>query len=313
MLASIMYSPVNTATMMVVELDPVDRSYAVFAGIVGYGDLDFTSNLYPVNAVGNAETPYLKIVLVDTKIIGVNAVSTYYNDSYITCPSDDMFCAFPARTINLEGENGGPSVRKHCATVDPEISRNLWVPYANRWTGTKQNKRNGMGPRYKSNVRSISFSCIARDLRTTSGGAILATVGINAPGSITVVDPITAPPNASFCTFTTMPLITFVANTFDVTGSRRTETLHVQCTSGVPQNYTIRLLATSTDSGGRLLFNSGVSAQISLNGQNLDANGEKHVFPNMTTTDMLLAAELVGSSSDFGVSSASGVLILEIQ
>lgn len=91
---------------------------------------------------------------------------------------------------------------------------------------------------------------------------------------------------------------------------RRNEQLHIICTAGVAIDYTVRLLANS-ETNGRLQFDSGASAQITLNGKNLVANGEKHVFPTLVTSDIDLGIELVGSASEAGVSTATGILLLE--
>lgn len=300
-----------TAGMITVELDPKDRTFVKLAGIVGPGDFDYSTG-GDVGSIGNQEFTPLSIRMQSQTISW--QLGNYYNFVGSPCLDDAMFCAVPERIAHLSADNGGPAVRAYCATVDQEVGRNYWVQFANRQAGTRVGLRTGSTPTPPSTVLSVTYSCQSSRLKDGWGVGLRARMSLVSPSSITVVDPSNAPPDASFCTLTSLPSITFMASKFDVSGTRRSETLHVRCSDGVPQNYTIRLLATSTTStGGRLLFDSGVSAQISLNGQNLEANGEKHVFPNLTTTDILLAADLVGSSSGFGVSSATGVLILEIQ
>lgn len=302
----------SRASMLTLELTIADRSSVVLRGIVSYGDLDFSLS------GGDITDPFNQASNTSSVALAPNAGGLLFGGRYadsgyaFPCPSDDMICAVPQR-VTAASSVLGPEAIEHCSTVNPEIAKNLWVQYANSVTGRRLTLQSGNTPKPPSTVQQASFACYTTNLRW-DGRPLRLRQNVLSPSSITVVDPSNAPPNASLCTIASIPAITFVANTFEVTGTRKTETLHVQCSDGVPQNYTIRLLATSTSgSSGRLLFTSGVSAQISLNGQNLDANGEKHVFPNLTTTDILLAAELVGSSSDFGVSSAQGVIILEIQ
>ncbi len=298
-----------SASMITLELDPRDRTFVTLNGIVGPGDLWFSTGGVIITTSAYQAPLHIQLNQKASSLFGL-----YYQYNVVKCPSDDMFCAVPDYNKSLSDDDGGPSVREYCANVAPGIAKDSWIQYANSMTGKPVPLAGGSTPKPPSVVNKVSFGCTANNILNTVRQPVRMHVLLNSPGSIAIVDPSTAPPNASFCTFTSLPAISFVASGFDVTGSRRTETLHIQCTEGVPQNYTIRLLATSTTtSGGRLLFDSGVSAQISLNGQNLEANGEKLIFPNLTSTDILLAAELVGSSSDLGVSSAAGVLILEIQ
>lgn len=300
-----------STSMITLELLKQDRSFVKLNGIVGYGDFNFSSSGGAVAQLGGQREPEVGIYMKSLAING--QYGTFYSSFNAKCPTDELLCAVPARFSRLNDADKA-IVEEYCSSVDPETAKTLWVQFANSRSGYPQVLKSGTTPKPPSVVTSVSYGCTANHVRSADGGLLSASQSLVSPESITVVDPSTAPPNASICTLTSLPSFSFMASKFDVTGTRRSETLHVQCAEGVPQNYTIRLLATSTSStGGRLLFNSGVSAQISLNGRNIEANGEKHVFPNLTTTDILLVAELVGSSSDFGVSSATGVLILEIQ
>ncbi|WP_447880222.1 hypothetical protein [Serratia fonticola] len=185
------------------------------------------------------------------------------------------------------------------------------LAWINLYKGEKINLRAGTTPSPPATVSHISWSCHTGELKNSMG-----TIGYNATmrilnlHDVPIVDPATAPPSASPCTLVALPPISFMSGTTNVAGMRRNEQLHVICTAGVAIDYTVRLLANS-ETNGRLQFDSGASAQITLNGKNLVANGEKHVFPTLVTSDIDLGIELVGSASEAGVSTATGILLLE--
>lgn len=165
-------------------------------------------------------------------------------------------------------------------------------------------------PRAPATVNKIVWTCEIALTNSNGGRGYNAAMRLLNPHDVPVVDPSTTPPSASTCTLVALPPISFMSGTRNVAGMRRNEQLHVVCTAGVAIDYTLRLLANS-ETNGRLLFDSGVSAQITLNGKNLVANGEKHVFPTLVTSDIDLGTELVGSASESGVSTATGILLLE--
>lgn len=122
---------------------------------------------------------------------------------------------------------------------------------------------------------------------------------VNPPGEI-----------KSVCSFTNDVSFTFNASSLDVNGLTHSKNLNISCTPGTSRNYTLRLTGTSVING-RLNFGNGVSAQISINGHSVSANGSGVTLNNLVNQDIPLSATLVGGGSGPGVTNASGVLVLD--
>lgn len=128
-------------------------------------------------------------------------------------------------------------------------------------------------------------------------------------GEVEVENPPATPP--SLCSLNNQTInMNMSKNELNVNGLTDTGTVNISCTSGTPSNYTLRLTGSNVVDG-RLSFGNGVSAQITLNGTQVAANGARITLPNLATTSLPLSASLVGTASAPGVTNANGILVLE--
>ncbi len=104
--------------------------------------------------------------------------------------------------------------------------------------------------------------------------------------------------------------LSYQSTTTNVSGLRKDGALSVLCTSGTPQNYQLKLTGNNV-TNGNLNFGNGVSAQVSLNGIQVQANGPEIQLNNLTSQTIPVSATLMGDASVSGVSQATGILILE--
>ncbi|WP_272572583.1 hypothetical protein [Providencia sp. PROV258] len=104
--------------------------------------------------------------------------------------------------------------------------------------------------------------------------------------------------------------LNYSSTNFNVTGLTQNVNLMISCTSGSAKNYKLKLTGSNV-TNGRLNFGNGVSAQVSLNGTQVQANGMGIQLDNLTSKSIPVSATLMGSASSAGVSNATGVLILE--
>ncbi len=116
---------------------------------------------------------------------------------------------------------------------------------------------------------------------------------------------------ASVCTLDSQRLeITFTSNNLNVSGSSGYRDMLVSCSPGTPGDYVLKLTA-SNPVNGRLDFGNGVSAQISLNGSQVAANGSGIKLTGLTSQSLPVIASLVGTASGPGVTNTNGILVLE--
>jgi len=134
-----------------------------------------------------------------------------------------------------------------------------------------------------------------------------ATCTLGGPGDLT-------PPGAgqeSVCSLNSQNLnLSYSSSGLNVDGLRQSTNLTVTCTAGDAQNYQLKLTGSNT-SQGRLNFGNGVSAQVSLNGTQVAANGAGISLNQLTSQTLPVSATLVGTASVPGVTNAYGVLVLE--
>ncbi|HFV9294093.1 TPA: hypothetical protein ACIAIE_003959 [Serratia fonticola] len=234
--------------------------------------------------------------------------SPFGDTGYGYCPTV-VACALPIPS-NFSNADAAIIIN-YCSSHTAMEGRQAGVDFINGAKGRPRSLRVGYPtPVAPVTVQSIYWTCSPLDLTTSRGTRYTVVMALLNAEQVPVLDPSTTPPSASTCTLQTLPLISFSSGSTNMAGMRRNEQLHVICSPGVSIDYTIRLLANS-EINGRLLFDSGVSAQTTLNGKNLVANGEKHVFSSLVTSDIDLGIELVGSASEPGVSTATGILLLE--
>lgn len=104
--------------------------------------------------------------------------------------------------------------------------------------------------------------------------------------------------------------LSYQSTTTNVSGLRKDGALSVLCTSGTPQNYQLKLTGNNV-TNGNLNFGNGVSAQVSLNGSQVQANGPGIQLNSLTSQTISVSATLSGNASVSGVSKATGILILD--
>lgn len=128
-------------------------------------------------------------------------------------------------------------------------------------------------------------------------------------GEVEIVNP--PAPSPSLCSLNNQTInMNLSKNELNVNGLTGAGNVNISCTTGTPSNYTLRLTGSNVVDG-RLSFGNGVSAQITLNGTQVAANGARITLPNLSTTSLPLSASLVGTASAPGVTTANGILVLE--
>ncbi|EPN6628504.1 TPA: hypothetical protein I8564_005089 [Raoultella ornithinolytica] len=117
--------------------------------------------------------------------------------------------------------------------------------------------------------------------------------------------------SASVCTFGGKDLsLTFESISASVS-IEKTVPLSVICGSGIPVNYRLSL-SSALSYNGQLSFGNGVYASVSFNGTPLPVNGDWIRLVELRSGTNNLKVSLTGSASTPGVSTATGVLLLEI-
>lgn len=118
------------------------------------------------------------------------------------------------------------------------------------------------------------------------------------------------PSDKSVCSLGSDINFNFSSTVLDVSGVSSTQTLPITCTSGDAQNYQLKLTGSNA-TNGRLNFGNGVSAEVSLNGTQVQANGSGISLNKLTSGSIPVSATLAGTASGSGVTNANGVLILD--
>lgn len=133
----------------------------------------------------------------------------------------------------------------------------------------------------------------------------------NENGEIVVPPPEITPNSA--CNLNSQNLnLNYSSSNLNVDGLTQSSNLNISCTTGDAQNYQLKLTGTNV-TNGLLNFNNGVSAQIYLNGDPVQANGAGIQLNSLTSSTIPISATLKGNSLSSGPSYASGVLVLEAQ
>ena len=116
--------------------------------------------------------------------------------------------------------------------------------------------------------------------------------------------------NASICTLNSQNLsLNYSSVNLNVEGLTQNANLIISCTNGDAGNYQLKLTGNNV-TNGRLNFGNGVSAQISLNGTQVQANGDGISLKSLTNGSIPVNAILKGSASGPGTTNANGVLVL---
>lgn len=137
------------------------------------------------------------------------------------------------------------------------------------------------------------------------------------PYTICGVDEGAPPPipelTGSVCSLNSQNLnLGYSSTSLNVDGLTQSTNLNVTCTAGNAQNYELKLTGPNV-TNGRLDFNNGVSAQVSLNGTQVQANGTGIPLNSLTSQTIPVSATLTGTAATSGPSNASGILVLEAQ
>jgi len=115
----------------------------------------------------------------------------------------------------------------------------------------------------------------------------------------------------SVCTFANPSIsLDFTSNTTSVSGVTQTTSVPVTCSTGTPTSYKIRL-AGSNVQNGNLLFPNGVAVGLSFDGMALSVNNTGVNLPNLASGSHTLTGVLTGTAPEPGVSTTTGILILE--
>lgn len=118
------------------------------------------------------------------------------------------------------------------------------------------------------------------------------------------------PPLVGSCTLNSQNLnLTYSSASLNVNGLTQSTNLNILCSGGNAKDYELKLTGSNV-TNGRLNFGNGVSAQISLNGTQVQANSSGIQLNALTSRSISVSATLVGAASNSGTTSANGILIL---
>ncbi|QIC17293.1 hypothetical protein [Providencia vermicola] len=119
------------------------------------------------------------------------------------------------------------------------------------------------------------------------------------------------PNRLSSCSLNSQNLnLNYSSSSLKAEGLEKSTRLNISCTSGTARNYQLRLTASNA-TNGLLNFGNGVSAQVSLNGIQVNANGTGISLNNLVNSTIAVNAKLKGSATKSGVSKANGILVLD--
>lgn len=104
--------------------------------------------------------------------------------------------------------------------------------------------------------------------------------------------------------------LNYSSTSLNVGGVTQSTSLNVSCTTGVAQDYQLKLTGSNVVAG-RLNFGNGVSAQVSLNGTQVQVNGPKIRLNSLTSRTIPVSATLTGTAATSGVSNTTGILVLD--
>lgn len=210
----------------------------------------------------------------------VRSSAEYYSGFYERCPD------------YINGDNPTPEqFQQYLNSLLPiTLMRNLFDPDPGDWTDAL--------------VTDLSVGC---ELPHGSNLVFNSVIDIN---NIIVI-----PPTISACFLDNANIqMEFASSTLNTDGKMAESSLYVNCTIGDPQDYQLSLIGLGGKvTNGRLDFGNGVSAQISLNGTPLQANGPSINLNRLTSQTIPITAVLSGTAESSGVSNTMGVLILNAQ
>ncbi|QZY66524.1 hypothetical protein K7H99_21230 (plasmid) [Providencia rettgeri] len=128
------------------------------------------------------------------------------------------------------------------------------------------------------------------------------------PETVTIINP---PPIVGTCSLNSQNLnLNYSSNSLNVNSITQSTDLNISCTSGDANDYQLKLIGTDVTKG-RLNFGNGVSAQISINGTQVQANGLGIQLNSLTSRSIPIIATLVGTASSSGITNANGILVLD--
>lgn len=254
---------------------------------------------------GTMETSYLSFTRRGSMQVRMTALDcdnqvgdcglVFYNqvEHYPRC-SSDLYDDFMAG--NLDYNNLTPSQLESFYRV------------MNEWLSTKPKilqSYNNMLPNPKD-FRIMDFDLTCIDPRPVPQLQLTAVMEGN---SVEIVNPPSG--GASVCSLNSQNLnLNFSSTSLNVDGLRRSTNLNVTCTTGDANDYQLKLTGSNVVAG-RLNFRNGVSAQVSLNGIAVQANGSGIQLNSLISRTIPVSATLTGTAETSGVSNTTGILVLE--
>lgn len=125
------------------------------------------------------------------------------------------------------------------------------------------------------------------------------------------VTPLPDPDPESICSLNSQNLnLNYSSTNLNVDGLTQNTYLVVSCSSGDAKDYQLKLTGSNV-TNGRLDFDNGVSAQVSLNGIQVQANGPGIQLNNLISQTIPVSATLTGTAAASGVSKTTVILVLE--
>ncbi|WP_419236852.1 hypothetical protein [Serratia fonticola] len=154
---------------------------------------------------------------------------------------------------------------------------------------------------YKFSPGSLRLVC--RDPQSGESVSVFTSTSSNE-----IVNP---PPEAGACSLNNQNVnLNYSAKNLNVNGITQSTDLSISCSQGIASDYTLKLTGSNVIDG-RINLEGGVSAQVSLNGVPVQANGSGISLNGLTSRTIPVSVTLVGTATSSGVSNANGILVLE--
>lgn len=259
------------------------KNYVTIAGSVTVSDFTWVQgcgNQSGCSGGQHREGPLVYVNVVDTQ--GKDIFIGYVNNDYPTCNQH-----YPERSVYWS-----------------DAEKTSFVQWANSYLSSS--------PIYQirdpapSAIQSYRLSGVYFRCKSPENGVALHVQLYPEAGEI-----INPPPIVGACSLNSQNLnLNYSSNSLNVNGITKSTNLNISCTSGDAKDYQLKLIGTDV-TNGRLNFGNGVSAQISINGTQVQANGLGVQLNSLTSRSIPISATLVGIASNSGITNANGILVLD--
>lgn len=262
------------------------KNYVTIAGSVTVSDFSWIQacgNEFGCSGGQHEEGPLIFINVVDTQ--GKNNPLGYVNNNYPTCNQH-----YPNRPMNWSN-----------------AEKASFVEWANSYLSSSPIYQiKYYSYKVPSYIQSYQLNAVYFRCKSPENG-----VALHIPLYTQVGEIINPPPIVGVCSLNSQNInLNYSSNSLNVNGISQITNLNISCTSGDAIDYQLKLIGTDV-TNGRLNFGNGVSAQVSLNGIQVQANGPGIQLNSLTSRSVPISATLVGTASSSGITNANGILVLD--